>query len=207
MNIGERIKQRRKQLGISAEELAERIGKSPATIYRYENGEISKVDSSMLRPISDALQTTPAHLMGWDEPSFPTGLIPRSRLSTRRVPILGDTAAGEPIVANRVYDEFIDIPDDGHRYDAALRVTGDSMSPRYRIGDLALIRYQDDVEDGQVAAVCLDDCVTLKRVYHMPRGIQLLSDNPAHPPQIYMDDEIGSAHLVGLAVGVLHWEY
>ena len=207
MNIGVRMKQLRKQLGVSAEELAERIGKSPATVYRYENGDISKVDSSMLRPIADALKTTPAHLMGWDEAPAAAGLMPRAGLVMRRVPILGDTAAGEPIVANRVYDEFIDIPGDGRHYDAALRVTGDSMSPRYRIGDLALIRYQDDVEDGQIAAVCLDDCVTLKRVYHMPRGLQLVSENPDHPPQVYMDDDVGSAHLVGLAVGVLHWEY
>ena len=207
MNFGTRMKLRRKQLGVSAEELAERIGKSPATVYRYENGDISKVDSSMLRPIADALQTTPAHLMGWDEAPVPPGLVPRTGLAMRRVPILGDTAAGEPIVANRVYDEFIDIPEDGHRYDAALRVTGDSMSPRFQIGDLALIRYQDDVEDGQIAAVCLDDCVTLKRVYHMPGGLHLLSDNPAHPHQVYLDGDVGSAHLVGLAVGVLHWEY
>ena len=172
MNFGTRMKLRRKQLGVSAEELAERIGKSPATVYRYENGDISKVDSSMLRPIADALQTTPAHLMGWDEAPVPPGLVTRTGLAMRRVPILGDTAAGEPIVANRVYDEFIDIP-----------------------------------EDGQIAAVCLDDCVTLKRVYHMPGGLHLLSDNPEHPPQVYMDGDVGSAHLVGLAVGVLHWEY
>ena len=206
MNIGERIKRLRKQAGISAEELAERIGKSPATVYRYENGDITKVDSSMLRPIAEALQTTPAHLMGWDEAPALAGLVPRSALAMRRVPILGDTAAGEPIVANRVYDEFVELPEDGHHYDAALRVTGDSMAPRYRIGDLALIRFQDDVRDGQIAAVCLDDCVTLKRVYHIPRGIQLLSDNPSHPPQLYMDDDVGNAHLVGLAVGVVHWE-
>ena len=207
MNICTRIRQRRKQLGISAEELAERVGKSPATIYRYENGDITKVDSSMLRPIAQALQTTPAHLMGWDEAPAIPGLIGRGGLGVRRVPVLGDTAAGEPIVANREYDEYIESPEDGHHYDAALRVTGDSMAPRFRIGDLALIRYQDDVADGQIAAVCLDDCVTLKRVYHMPRGLQLLSENPSHPPQVYMDDEVGNAHLVGLAVGVLHWEY
>ena len=67
MNIGERIKQRRKQLGMSAETLAELIGKSPATVYRYEKGDISGVDSKVILPIADALQTTPGHLMGWDE--------------------------------------------------------------------------------------------------------------------------------------------
>lgn len=126
----------------------------------------------------------------------------------RRVPVLGDIAAGEPIVAERVYDEYVDIPDDGtHRYDAALRVTGDSMAPKYQIGDLVLVRYQDDVDDGQIAAVCLDDTVTLKRIYHMPNGLQLISDNPAYPPMVYTNMEVNNAHLVGLAVGVLHFDY
>lgn len=67
MSIGERIKARRKQLGMSADTLAELIGKSPATVYRYENGDISGVDSRVLLPIADALHTSPAYLMGWDE--------------------------------------------------------------------------------------------------------------------------------------------
>lgn len=67
MNVGERIKNRRKQLGMSAEQLAKKIGKAPATIYRYENGDISKVDSEKLMPIAEALLTTPAYLMGWED--------------------------------------------------------------------------------------------------------------------------------------------
>ena len=69
MNVGQRIKQRRKQLGMSAEELAAKIGRSPATMYRYEKGEIDKMDSSVLLPIADALLTTPAYLMGWTDDS------------------------------------------------------------------------------------------------------------------------------------------
>ena len=69
MTVGQRIKQRRKQLNMSAEELAEKIGKSPATMYRYEKGEIDKMDSSILLPIADALLTTPAYLMGWTNDS------------------------------------------------------------------------------------------------------------------------------------------
>ena len=151
--------------------------------------------------------------MGWDQSDHPApfgksidGLIPRSQLRTRRVPILGDTAAGEPVIANRVYDEWVEVPDDGHHYDAALRVTGDSMAPKYQKGDLVFIKYQDDVRDGQIAVVCLDDGVTLKRVYHIPNGLQLLSENRDYPPMVFTAAD-GNAHLVGLAVGVLHWDY
>lgn len=66
MSVGENIKRRRKQLGMSAETLAELIGVSPTTIYRYENGAIEKVDSAKLEPIAEALKTSPAYLMGWD---------------------------------------------------------------------------------------------------------------------------------------------
>ena len=65
MNTGDRIKQRRLELGLSADELALRIGKSRATIYRYENGDIENMPTPILEPLAKALYTTPAQLMGW----------------------------------------------------------------------------------------------------------------------------------------------
>lgn len=65
MTTGERMKQRRKDLGLSAEIIAEKLGVSPATIYRYENGGIEKMPGNILEPIANALRTTPAYLMGW----------------------------------------------------------------------------------------------------------------------------------------------
>ena len=60
---------------------------------------------------------------------------------------------------------------------------------------------------GSPAAVCLDDEVTLKRVYHIPGGLQLLSDNRDYSPMTITADNYNNVHLVGLAVGVLHWDY
>lgn len=67
MTTGERMRMRRKEIGMSAEKLAELLGKSPATIYRYENGDIEKMPVDFLEPLSEALNTTPAALMGWAE--------------------------------------------------------------------------------------------------------------------------------------------
>lgn len=67
MSIGDRIKQRRTELGMDADELAEKTGKSRATIYRYEKGDIENLPITVLKPIADALRTTPAYLMGWNE--------------------------------------------------------------------------------------------------------------------------------------------
>lgn len=65
MNTGDRIKQRRLKLGLTVEELAKKIGKSRATIYRYENGDIENMPTPILEPLAKALETTPADLMGW----------------------------------------------------------------------------------------------------------------------------------------------
>lgn len=69
MSIGNRIKHRRIELGLSADDLATAIGKDRATIYRYEKNEISKFPTEALQPIAKALKTTPAYLMGWEDDS------------------------------------------------------------------------------------------------------------------------------------------
>lgn len=66
MNIGLRIKERRKELKMSADELGRRLGKDRSTIYRYEKGDIENLPLDILEPIAKALQTTPQYLMGWE---------------------------------------------------------------------------------------------------------------------------------------------
>ena len=72
MTIGERIKARRTQLGLTVDELSERLGKNRATIYRYESNNIEKLPTTVLEPLAKALNTTPAYLMGWEEKEPPT---------------------------------------------------------------------------------------------------------------------------------------
>lgn len=74
MNIGHRIKNRRKELKMSADELGQRLGKNRATIYRYENGDIENLPLDILEPIAAALETTPAYLMGWEYEQGPEEL-------------------------------------------------------------------------------------------------------------------------------------
>lgn len=67
MTIGQRMKQRRKELKMSADELGSRLGKDRSTIYRYEKGDIENLPLDILEPIAEALQTTPQYLMGWEK--------------------------------------------------------------------------------------------------------------------------------------------
>lgn len=66
MTIGRRIKQRRLELEMTVDELADRLGKNRATVYRYENDEIKDLPTTVLIPLAEVLQTTPADLMGYD---------------------------------------------------------------------------------------------------------------------------------------------
>ena len=66
MTTAKRMKLRRKELGMSAEFVADKLGCSPATIYRYEKGDIEKMPMDILSPLATILCTTPAYLMGWE---------------------------------------------------------------------------------------------------------------------------------------------
>lgn len=80
MNVGERIKQRRKDLKMSADELATSVGVSRSTIFRYEKGDIEKVGPDVLKKIADKLIVSPADLMGWDDTPVQELKIPTSPL-------------------------------------------------------------------------------------------------------------------------------
>ena len=67
MKIGERIKERRLYLGLSADDVARQLNKNSATIYRYESSYIEKLPTTVLEPLAKVLQTTPAYLMGWTD--------------------------------------------------------------------------------------------------------------------------------------------
>lgn len=221
MRIGEIITKYCDEHGLSFRQFALRCGVTNGYISMLVNGAnpktgkplhptvetYSKLAAGMNMSVNDLFNIMDDAPVSLTLPPFLTNLIPKSEFPMRRVPVLGDIAAGQPIAALREYDEYIDVPDRGERYDAMLRVKGDSMEPHYLDGDLVMIRYQDDVNDGQVAAVCLDDDVTLKRLYHLPQGLQLVSENPKYPPMVYTNHDVDHAHIIGLAAGFLRWEY
>lgn len=74
MSIGDRVKERRLYLGYSAEQVAEKLGISPATEYRYENGDISKMPAKLIAPLAELLSTSPAYLMGWSDEVIPDSI-------------------------------------------------------------------------------------------------------------------------------------
>lgn len=194
------MKNRRKAIGMSAEKLAELLDVSPATIYRYENGDIEKVPGDRLGPIANALQTTPGYLMGWEDGSgaLPGNIIPMPE--TRKIPLVGTIACGDPILAQENIEEYISIPKD-LAGDFALTCKGDSMiNARIFDGDIVYIRQQDMVENGEIAAVLIDNEATLKRVRLFPDHISLEPENPMYKPLVFWGEEMNTIRILGKAV-------
>lgn len=202
--IGDRIKARRKQLGFSADMLAKKIGVDRATIYRYEKNDIKKFPTTVLEPLASALHTTPAYLMGWESEFDPSTLPNYVAIKKKKIPLLGTIAAGQPILADQHVEEYLPVDDTIHA-DYALRIEGDSMiNAGIENGDIVFIRIQDDVDDGEIAAVLIDDSTTLKRVYKYPESIQLVAENPKYRPMVFDKTNCDTCRILGLAVAVLH---
>ena len=201
MTTGQRMRERRKEIGLSAEKVAEMLHLSPATIYRYENGDIEKVPGDFLSPIAKVLNTTPAYLMGWDDAPLPSNLLPLPKMVKK--PRLGTIACGKPILAVEDAEEFDSVPIDVD-CDFTLKCKGDSMiNARIFDGDIVYIRKQPEVELGQIAAVRIGDEATLKKVYCTPGSGRMIlrACNPLYGDLTYEGEELNQVEIMGLAVG------
>lgn len=111
MSIGSRIKQRRRELKISAEMLAEKIGVSPATIYRYENGSIMNMGTDKVDAIAEALSIEPKYLMGWEDMPKPVEKsVPVSDYDTYRIGVINTGNVSE--MRNKLHELVDQFEDD-----------------------------------------------------------------------------------------------
>lgn len=201
MRFCDRVKVRREELNLSQEELAKRMGyKSRSTINKIELG-INDVSQTKIVALAKALDTTIGYLMG-DNDSTETDILKYGLrpIKTHRVPVIGEIACGEPIFAEEQYGDYVDCD---IQADYALTCRGDSMiNARIRNGDLVFIRAQKEVENGEIAAVIIDDEATLKRVYYYPEQSKLIlqAENPAFEPLVFVGAELENIRILGKAV-------
>ncbi len=201
--ISEKIKELRKAKRMTLEELAAAVGTSKQTIHRYENGVISNIPHDKIEALALALDTTPPALMGWKSDNLDLSSYRNlSAISTKRLPILGSIACGEPIYAEEEHESFASVESD---LDASfcLRASGDSMiGARINDGDIVFIRAQEAVDNGEIAAVIINDEATLKRVYYnRDEGkLVLMPENPKYMPLVYIGEELNSIKIIGKAV-------
>jgi len=208
MTLRDKLTKLKTENGLTTDALSERSGVPKGTINKLLNGETRNPTAQTLKRLADALGCELEYLCG--KPSDIPGVfrfgesaaLPHPDLMPvhrRRIPLIGAIAAGQPMLCEKEI-EITDCIDSIHA-DFALRVSGDSMiGARIFDGDVVFIRRQDDVDDGQIAAVIVDDRATLKRVYHIRNGLQLLSENPKYPPMIYTYPDCESIRILGRAV-------
>ena len=203
MEFGDILKQIRKERGLSQDELAALLGTTKQVLSRYE----TKKRVPRLSVVSDYAQKLGIPLsMLSGEAADPVPEITREN-GVRRVPILGGAACGEPIYKPGDDTEYIDVDGD-LPCDFALIAQGDSMTgDRICDGDVVFFRAQDDVDDGQIAAVELDGGMTIKRIKRLraPSGAvvytQLLSSNQKYDSiDIGGPGETRTARIRGKAV-------
>ncbi len=193
MTVGERIKQRREHLGLKVEHIAEKIGKNRATIYRYESDETKNLPLTVLGPLAEALKTTPMYLMGWDDRVAP--------YKTKRVPMVGVTASGDPILVGEQQCEYYVEVDEDIGADYCMRVKGDSMiDARIQDGDIVFFYQQPEIENGEIAVVSIDNEVTLKRFYRNEKGVILKPENSKYQPKFYTEEDFKEIRILGKAV-------
>lgn len=198
--IGSRIRNRREELGLSQDELGKRLGyKSRSSINKIELDQ-RNLTQSKIKAIAEALETTPAYIMGWDEPDqkldkenlkFFDNLFP---IETKKFPLIGNIACGKPILADEQFEAYIEAGAN-IKADFCLRAKGDGMiGARIYDGDIVFIRKQEMVDDGEIAAVLIDDEATLKRVYYDQESnvIQLFAENPQYKTMRFAGGRTGS---------------
>lgn len=185
---------------ISYGELSKQTGIPKSALQRYATGETEKIPIDRLEKIAIAIGTTTSHLMGWSDPittNIPN-ILPMPEM--RKIPLLGTIACGEPILATENIEEYISISKE-LAGDFALACKGDSMiNARIFDGDIVYIRQQDTVENGEIAAVLIENEATLKRVRLFPDHIALEPENPMYKPLVYWNEEMNSVRILGKAV-------
>lgn len=200
-SVGDRIREKRESLGMSQEELAKKLGyKSRSSINKIET-DARNLTQSKIKSIADALLTTPSYIMGWEEPKreIPPNFNPMPEM--RKVPRVGRIACGEPITAEENIEDYDETPSGWHA-DFSLLCVGDSMSPKIEDGDIVAIRCQQEVRNGEIAAVRIGDEATLKMVFLHSDYIELRPVNPAYPSIIRRLEEMEEIRIEGKAVGL-----
>ncbi len=202
----EQLKQLRATKGLTQSEMADVLGITQPAYNRYESGK-RKLDPDTLSKLADYFEVTIDQLLGKETGMTPTlSSFIDEKVRTfkpvriQRLPMLGNIAAGKPIFANEEHEIMVETT---IRADFCLTVCGDSMIGAGILdGDVVMIRKQPIVQNGEIAAVLIDDEATLKRFYKTDTLVTLISENLAYPPIVYKAEDGRDILILGKAVGL-----
>lgn len=211
--ISDRIKQGMELRNLKQVDIIEKSGINKGALSSYISGKYAPKQNNIYK-IAKALNVNESWLMGYDVPierkskseskddifSIP-GILP---IQTKKFPLLGNIACGEPMLADQRFEGYIEAGTE-IKADFCVKAVGDSMiNARILDGDTVFIKKQDDVENGEIAAVLIDCEATLKRVSkNVPGYLQLMPENPNYEPIIINLKELDESvqiKIIGKAV-------
>lgn len=180
--FGDKLRQAMEKAGMNATELSEKTGISKSAISRYLSGGYIAKQRNLLK-LSRALHVDPKFLFSEAVEELD------ANLKVYRIPIVGKVVAGTPIDAIENITDYIRVTNpaaaDGSYY--ALHVTGASMEPEMREGDLVIVHKQDYFDSGDICIVLVNgNEATVKKVIKSDQGITLIGFNATvYPPHFY----------------------
>lgn len=198
-DMAQKIKELRLANNMTLEQVANIVGVGKSTVRKWETGMIANMRRDKIATLAKALHTTPEYLMGWSTEIEISNLF---KIETRKFRLLGNIACGEPIFANEDIELYVETGAD-IKADFCLKAQGDSMiGARIHDGDIVFIHQQEMVNNGEIAAVLIDDTATLKRVYYDPEAgeLSLYPENPNYKTLRYSGEELNQIRILGKAV-------
>jgi len=201
MDIGKLIHQRRTLLGLTLEEVGDKVGVTKGTVHKWESGNISNMRRDKIMLLSQVLQISPVSLITGDEfAEDEINPLPSQNIYLR--PIYNSVAAGFNVLAQNTVvgymPTYIASSTEQEKY-IWVNVVGDSMSPLIDDGAKVLVRLQESVDSGQIAVVLIDgEEGVVKKVVYGDDWIELHSINPYYPPRRFDGVEVQRIRIIGL---------
>lgn len=176
MEFRDRLIRLRKELNLTQEELAQKIGYTRTAISAWEIGRNEPSNTDTIK-LAEYFGVSTDYLLGKSDNR-------NSDIPVSKIPILGTVKAGYDWLAEENIIDYITLKENIPNVDEyyALRITGDSMLPLLAEGDLVIVHDQDDVESGQTAVILINgEEATVKKVVKTNEGIELHAMNPYYP--------------------------
>lgn len=202
MEMSDRIKERRTAMGFTQEELGKKLGLQKSAIAKYENGRVENIKRSVIAEMAEVLECSPSYLMGWDDTKKEKNINNIYPIEVHSLPMLGEIACGKPIFMDENKESYTMVGSNV-KADFCLKAKGDSMvNARIMDGDIVFIKRQPEVENGEIAAVAIDDEATLKRFYRdeITQTVTLISENPIYAPMVFTKECQKNVYILGKAV-------
>jgi len=190
VTVGEKIKALRKEYKLTQDELAKKLGVAPTAVSAWErNANKPLMDKIMV--MAELFNVPFTHFFEVDE---------YDDTHEVKLPLYGHVSCGEGLVVFETPTEYRATPEEWIKSGEYfyVRASGDSMiGARIYDGDILFMRKQDEVENGEIAAVCLEDEIVLKRVFRTNGSFILQSENPNYPPRIFNPKTDKNIRIIG----------